>query len=746
MTSPKNGTMSEEPKPGLYLALFSLHGLVRAENWELGRDADTGGQIRYVVELAKALGEHPDVRRVDLFTRQIIDPRVDKIYAQASEPISDKVSVRRIAFGPRRYLRKEKLWPYLDFFVDQMISFFRRDGEVPDVLHGHYADAGHAGGQIARLLGIPYIFTGHSLGRVKRSRLLEQGKKADDLEARYALRTRVEAEEYALETASMVVASTFQEVEDQYQHYDHYVPERMEVIPPGVDLSRFSAKISSDQFPRVKEGIDRFLEEPEKPMILAMARPDERKNLEKLVEVYGESEELRERANLVLILGARTDIREMSGGQRKVMRNLLTLIDTYDLYRKVAYPKAQSPEEVPGIYRLAAERGGVFSNIALTEPFGLTLLEAAACGLPVVATNDGGPRDIIANCRNGLLVDPLDGEAMEKALLSALDDPNRYQEWSEAGVAGTLEHYTWATHVERYMRDVVELVDKSKTPVQPFGLKRGRRLPNFDRLLITDIDNTLTGDDEGLARLVEELKASGDKVGFGIATGRNLPEVKELLAELPVPAPDVVISSTGTELHYRRLLVPDRTWEKHIRFQWQPDAVRAVLEGVPGVNLQAESSQSHTKVSYQIDPEVAPSFAEIRQILRAAGLRTKAVLSHGIFLDVIPARAGSGLCIRHLCIKWGFSPDRLLVAGDSGNDEEMLRGGTLGIVVGNYSPELNHLKNRPRIHFTEGCHAWGVLEGVHYYDFFGSIRIPNDELPKATTDMLEDDSRDGSEE
>ncbi len=71
------------------------------------------------------------------------------------------------------------------------------------------------------------------------------------------------------------------------------------------------------------------------------------------------------------------------------------------------------------IYRLAAASRGVFVNPALTEPFGLTLLEAAASGLPVVATEDGGPQDIIANCDNGLLIDPLDKAAIAKALLRA---------------------------------------------------------------------------------------------------------------------------------------------------------------------------------------------------------------------------------------------------------------------------------------------------------------------------------------
>ena len=97
--------------------------------------------------------------------------------------------------------------------------------------------------------------------------------------------------------------------------------------------------------------------------------------------------------------------------------------------------------DVPDLYRLAESTQGVFINPALTEPFGLTLLEAGATGLPIVATNDGGPRDIIANCHNGLLIDPLDAEEIEHALLRTLTEPEQWAEWSANGIEGTRKHY-----------------------------------------------------------------------------------------------------------------------------------------------------------------------------------------------------------------------------------------------------------------------------------------------------------------
>ena len=89
---------SAEPK--LYLLLISIHGLIRGRDLELGRDADTGGQTLYVVELARALGECDEVERVDLVTRRVVDPTVDDDYARREEPLSDKVRIVRSDAGP----------------------------------------------------------------------------------------------------------------------------------------------------------------------------------------------------------------------------------------------------------------------------------------------------------------------------------------------------------------------------------------------------------------------------------------------------------------------------------------------------------------------------------------------------------------------------------------------------------------------------------------------------------------------
>ncbi|MCA9131682.1 MAG: HAD-IIB family hydrolase [Planctomycetales bacterium] len=714
------GVLSKQQ--GLKITLISLHGLIRARAPELGRDADTGGQVKYVLELARELAAQANVRQVELLTRQIIDPRVGADYAELEEPLSENAKIVRIPFGPKRYLRKEALWPYIEMFVDQTLLHFRRNS-IPDIIHGHYADAGLAGAQLARLLHVPFIFTGHSLGRVKQQRLLLGKQRAEALEKKYKFQLRYEAEEIALETASMVVTSTTQEVEQQYQLYDHYQPSRMEVIPPGVDLEAFSPPPDQWPLPEVAQELARFLREPERPMILTLARPDERKNLEKLVEVYGQSPALQQRANLVLVMGSRDDLRDLPKSQQAVINNVLHLIDKYDLYGKVAYPK-HNPPDVADLYRLGTLRRGVFVNPALTEPFGLTLLEAGATGLPIVATHDGGPRDIIANCQNGLLIDPLDGPAIERALLTVLSEPEQWTLWSKNGIEGTRQHYAWQQHAGRYLSDLDSILEHSPVPALAVASK-ARRLPEFDRLIVTDLDNTLTGDEQALAEF-NELIRSNDHIGFGIATGRRLDDALRLIEELGLPRPDVLDTDAGTQLHYGAALTPDSSWRKQIGYAWKPDEIRRLLDAQPGLHIQSDDQLSQFKISYQIDPQIAPNVATIKKLIREAGLRANVNLSLEIYLDIVPVRGGSDMSMRHLLYKWGFAPEKVLVAGDSGNDAGMLLGRTLGVVVGNYSSELERFRNRPRIYFAPSAHARGVLEGIEYYQFLHDIVIPND--------------------
>ncbi|TVP68446.1 MAG: HAD-IIB family hydrolase [Nodularia sp. (in: Bacteria)] len=726
--------------PGLYILLVSVHGLIRGKNLELGRDADTGGQIKYALELAQALAANPKVERVDLVTRLVNDPKVSSDYAQPIEVLSDKAQIIRVNCGPRRYLRKEVLWPHLDNFADELLKHLRQVGKLPHVIHSHYADAGYVGCRVAGWLGVPLVHTGHSLGRVKQQRLLEHGTKKETIESTYHISTRIEAEETTLASAALVIASTNQEVTQQYGIYDHYQPNRMVVIPPGVALKEFYPVPENWQEPPIYQDLKRFLNNPEKPMIMALSRPAVRKNVATLVKAYGEDPELRHLANLVLILGNRDDITSMESGPRQVLTEIFQLIDRYDLYGYVAYPKHHRSDEVADLYRLLAKTQGVFINPALTEPFGLTLIEATACGVPIIATSDGGPRDILEACENGMLIDPLDIKQIQDGLRTALTDKEQWQTWSQNGLDRVRENFSWQSHVERYLEQVEQLPQRRvksmlsplakalATDLPDWNIPDQNRLPTADRFLVCEIDNTLLGDQEALHKLIERLRNEGQSTGVGIATGRNLNSSLEMLEEWHFPRPDLLIVSAGSEIYYGPQVVPDTNWQRHISYHWNADAVRQAMEELPGVGLQPQESQGKFKLSYFIDEAKSLSFKEIMRHLRRRRLHVKGIYSHNMYLDLLPIRASKGDAIRYCALKWGLPIKRFLVAGASGNDESMLSGNTLAVIVGNYSPELEKLRGYPQIYFAEGHYAWGIMEALDRYDFFGTLSKTEPEM------------------
>lgn len=705
----------EPPRP-LFIVLISVHGLIRGHDLELGRDADTGGQTKYVVELARALGMRADVEKVVLLTRRVIDAQVSPDYAEHLEALSDKACIVRINCGEPKYLRKEMLWDSLENFSDNALAWLKNQNRLPDIIHSHYADAGYVGSRLSHQLGVPLVHTGHSLGRNKRQQLLAGGIKRGEIETTYNISRRIEAEETTLGVAERVITSTQQEIEQQYGLYDFYQPERMRVIPPGTDLEQFFPPQGDEKNSAIWTELKRFLHRPNKPIILALSRPDPKKNIATLIEAYGESTLLQLAANLVIVAGNREDIHDMGEVPGTVLTEILLAIDKYDLYGKVAYPKHHKPADVAILYRLAAASRGAFVNPALTEPFGLTLIEAAACGLPLVATEDGGPSDIIKNCRNGYLINPLDKAAMAEILLKTLQDKQEWKRLAKAGVKGVRRHYSWTAHVENYLQVIRPLIDKTE-PIARMQLHRRSRVFQ-DRAIFTSLDLNLIGDRDALAQFLKAMKAHRKSIIFGIATGRRLDDALTTLRQHNIPQPDVLITGQGTEIHYAPNLTEDAVWQRHINHLWNPQAVRETLKDVPGLQMQPKIHQSAFKISYYINPAVA-DIKEIRQLLLRNELAVNAIFSFGQFLDVLPVRASKGLALRWCAEQMGYPLENTLVSGVTGADADMLRGNTLGVVVDNrHLAELSDLSNIEKIFFSTRPHAAGILEAMEHYNFF----------------------------
>ena len=716
---------------GLYIQMFSIHGLIRSENMQLGHDADTGGQIKYVIELCNELSKNSMVERIDLFTRLISDKRVSEDYSIAEEIVNEKFRINRIQCGGRKYIRKELLWPHLDEFADKTIKYIKKENRVPDIVHGHYADGGYVAGEISRIFDIPLIFTGHSLGRVKKEKLINDGLSEQEINKHYKINWRIDVEESVLNKADLVVTSTRQEVNDQYKLYNNCKKTVYKVIPPGIDLSKFypyyEAKFTElenrDELYFAKSAIlkelDHFFQYPDKPLILALCRPDKRKNIEGLIKAYGEDYDLQAIANLAIYAGIRKDISRKEENEKEVLTQMLLLMDKYNLYGKMAIPKKHDfALEVPELYRIAAEKGGVFVNAALTEPFGITLLEASSTGLPLVATNDGGPNDIISNCQSGILVDPTDTGSISSAVKEILVHEDLWNKFSRNGVLKTREFYSWEHHVNNYLKELKDISNKHISPdIKTVSTKKqvGKRLADLEYMLVTDIDNTLLGGpEEDIQKLMTILKENESRMGFAVATGRSLESAAEVLEKNNIITPDIIIPSVGSEIFYGPEHYYDKGWETHISKNWKRERIINILQSIEFLQFQHDDAQKKYKISCLMEP-VKDYMAALHNKLNYNGLRYNLIYSHNKYLDILPFRASKGKALKYISYKWNIPLCNFIVCGDSGNDEEMLRGDTSGIVVGNYSSELERLRNSRNVYFAKNNFASGIIEGIVHY-------------------------------
>ena len=494
-----------------YIQLFSPHGLVRFQNPEIGRDTDTGGQVKYVLELLEALSKDDRVRKVDLFTRQIKDKRVSPAYAEPIEIVNEKARIVRVHCGGNIYRKKESLWNYLEEFVDHTIRFNKSEDDIPDMVHGHYADGNHIARQLSAYFKIPFFSTAHSLGRNKRNILLQEGLTDKVIDTKFNMSKRIREEEGSIRSANVVITSTAYEIESQYKEYESSGNAHFKVIAPGINdtlfypfyrqtMPSFQLSIEQEQAVyRVRGQIDRFLFDPEKPLILSIGRPDKRKNFEKIIEAYGKDKELQAMANLAIFAGVRQDISKMADEEREILTNLLLLMDKYDLYGKLAIPKRNDPTlEIPEIYRLAARKKGVFINATPGENFGLTIIEAAACGLPVIASPTGGPKEIIQQCDNGILVNVDDNEKITTAAKKIIGDSHQWEKYSSNGIRAVDQYYSWEAHVNTYMEEL-ERVSSDEDAVldqEKNSVNIGRRLSKAKVFFITDLDGTLIDDEQ----------------------------------------------------------------------------------------------------------------------------------------------------------------------------------------------------------------------------------------------------------
>lgn len=286
--------------------------------------------------------------------------------------------------------------------------------------------------------------------------------------------------------SDFIITSTHQEIigtEDtmgQYESYQFFtMPElyqvlnginlfapKFNVIPPGVDENlyfpytekerRMTAKTrfwENRLFHDASDDIYGTLDDSKKPAIFTMARFDRIKNITGLIEAFGMSKTLQKHYNLVFAAGT-IHIHESDDEEEKEeIRRAYRLIDDYGLGGHVRWLPSINKLETGEVYRIIADRGGIFVQPALFEAFGLTILEAMASGLPTFGPKFGGPLEIIEYGISGLLLNTSKPEFIAGSLENFQDqcenDSGYWKKISENGIQRVQNHFNWRLYSER---------------------------------------------------------------------------------------------------------------------------------------------------------------------------------------------------------------------------------------------------------------------------------------------------------
>lgn len=420
------------------IAMISTHGYVSAEP-PLGAP-DTGGQVVFVLELSKKLAQLG--YRVDIWTRQFEGQ-------ESQETVADFVTIRRVPCGGDEFIPKELMHRYIHQWIENAHRIIKREKLEYEFINSHYWDAGLAGRRLSEVLDVPHIHTPHSLGVWKKHQMdsnTDMG--GEELEEKYQFGKRIREEMLIYREADLVVATSPSQVRVLVKEYE--VPkEKLKMIPPGYDDNRF--------FP-VSEASRRAIRERfqyDHPVVSSIGRLARNKGFDLLVDAFAF---VAERCpNVMLRLAVGTESSDFADDD--LMKEIMALVDKHGIRERVIFSGSISDEDLPDYYRAA----DVFVLSSRYEPFGMTAVEAMACGTPTVMTVHGGLYLAVDFGHEAIYADTTDRHELGVAILQALKYPRLRQKLSERGAHRARSLFTW-TGIAQQLLAAVE----------------GRQVPTFN--------------------------------------------------------------------------------------------------------------------------------------------------------------------------------------------------------------------------------------------------------------------------
>ena len=371
---------------------------------------DGGGMNVYVRSLASALAR----AGVDCD----ILARAERPGAPTVVSLEPGVRVVHLDAGPRRPVPKAELLGHHDELVDAAAGWLGGVGRA-DVLHANYWVSGAVAHTLKHRLGLPMVTTFHTLAHAKQ----DAGIHDDPPE-------RAETETAIVRCADGVIVSTGEERDLLVERYDA-VPDRIEVIPPGVDHSVFTPGDAGRIRRQWRVGDD--------PVLLVVGRIQPLKGIDLAVRSLAALD--HPRAQLVVVGGP-----SGTEGSAELAR-LRALVTELGLDGRVRFEPPRAHAELAAYYRAA----DVVLVPSRTESFGLVALEAAACGTPVVATAVGGLRSVVDHGESGYLVEDRDPATFAAHVGLLLRDPAHAAEM-RISAAAAAQRFTWSMAAARLRR------------------------------------------------------------------------------------------------------------------------------------------------------------------------------------------------------------------------------------------------------------------------------------------------------
>jgi glycosyltransferase involved in cell wall biosynthesis len=384
-------------------------------------EPDAGGQCVYEARVAASLAAMD--HEVRCYTRH---------YGRKKrhEGISPGAEVFRYPMGPEGFLRKEDMGQYLAEFSHHLHADQEPWLKGAEILHGHYWDGGVAALTASLAFGKPLLFTSHSLGALKQDRLPDRHTYRYDI--------RIPAERRVMQAADGIIALSSVEQSALMERYG--IEERkIHVVPGGVDVNRFAPR-------GTKQENKNLLGIRTDHMVFTVGRLDARKGFVELVEAMPRVIREVERRGQSVCFMMPAGPRHPSGSEADVKRSLQERARKLGVRKHIRWFSRLAEEELLRCYAAA----DVFVCPSLYEPFGLVLVEAMASGTPVVATQRGGPVDIVTPGVDGYLADPQNSEELAARILDVLlAGPERSGAMGQAALKKAHERYSWPAVASR---------------------------------------------------------------------------------------------------------------------------------------------------------------------------------------------------------------------------------------------------------------------------------------------------------